>query len=288
MSLIQVIDTETTGTGEGDQVIELASVSVDADLPAIIDVQSQLFEPTVPVQPEARAVHHITDMELRAQGCPLDLSDPGLDLSDYVAFHYAEFDLRMIAQTWLRPEAPQYRVICTWRCARHIWPDLPSYSNQALRYRLSLQVLPSDLPPHRAMPDALVTAALLVHMLALGYTPEALVTLTNTPVLLSRCPIGDYREQPCADVPLSFWKWLLGKPSEGFDPDLLHTARHWAENPARAPVRLRGPLPFSKYKGTPWDELPSGFLRWLSSEQRDFDADERHTALAILGERGEL
>src|ERR1700685_1071177 len=165
---VAVLDTETTGIGEEDQVVEMATVLVPGSGRPDEDWESLLVRPTCPVSLEPRAVHHITDAELeRALTMGHALAD-GMPLcrgAEVVAAHNLEFDLRLLLQSGVPRDALPARTICTWRCSLHLYPDPPSHSNQVLRYYLGLVVPPVEGPPHRALPDAVVTAELLRRML---------------------------------------------------------------------------------------------------------------------------
>jgi exodeoxyribonuclease X len=246
---IVICDVETTGLGDTDQVIELALVTIDPASRAIISYGTHLIKPTVPISPGARAVHHITDAELNAApALTAFVFDRGLHELDaithlgtdtgavavdkvyhgnVVAAHNAAFDLRMLAQSGLRLEGP---VICTLCAARHVWPEMESHSNQALRYSLDLAPQPGGwpltmLPPHRALPDALVTAALLIKMLETK-TVDELIALTTAPVLQGKVRFGTHRGKPWADMDAGFLSWVLD-PRRDFDADVKHTAAHW-------------------------------------------------------------
>jgi exodeoxyribonuclease X len=143
--------------------------------------------------------------------------------ADYVAGHFVDFDLRMLAQSGFVSARP---MVCTWRCAKHLWPDAPAYGNQVLRYWLELVVPRTKRPPHRAITDALTTATLLAEMLKT--TPmESLTVLTQTPVLLTKVTFGQYRGQTWREVRLKdrgYLSWIL---RQDFGDDERHTAEHW-------------------------------------------------------------
>lgn len=224
---IAVIDTETTGDSETDQVCEIAVVGVTVG--GVGRGRDQLIKPTCSVSPVARGVHHITDEELECAPTMAALMERRVSLlniirnADYVAGHYVDFDLRLLAQSGFESAKPK---VCTWICARHLWPDAPAYGNQALRYWLNLDVPRTKHPPHRAMTDALATAHLLSRMLQTKYVAN-LVELTVTPVLLTNVSFGKYRGQTWKDVRLKdrgYLSWLL---KQDFGPDEKHTAQHW-------------------------------------------------------------
>jgi exodeoxyribonuclease X len=162
-------------------------------------------------------VHHITDEELECEPTMTDLMSRRVSLlniiknADYVAGHFVDFDVRMLAQSGYVSAKP---TVCTWKCARHMWPEAPAFGNQALRYWLNLNIPKMRHPPHRALTDAVVTAHILARMLATERTIDDLVTLTSAPVLLRTVSFGKYRGQT----------WLL---RQDFGADERHTAEHW-------------------------------------------------------------
>ncbi len=260
--LLAVTDTETTGTGETDQVVELAIAVVrpaDPESPGPIYESerrqwSTLICPTVPVALEARAVHHLGPEEL--DGAPTfkdfladnkglwGLRDLNHDEPVLVA-HNAAFDLQMLRQSCLAADADPsevlpWRSICTWRCAQTIYPDAPKHGNQVLRYYLDLDdrygPLGTDLPPHRALPDAVVTSWLVSDMLT-RHSAEELIAMTEAPILQKVCRmpkhVGKTWEE-VSKVDPSYMRWMLsqgpliilpGGNKTGFDDDTIYTLK---------------------------------------------------------------
>jgi DNA polymerase III epsilon subunit-like protein len=62
----RVVDLETTGTTANDAVVEIGAI--DPIGPEIIPIGSDLVRSPIPIQPEASAIHQITDDDVR--GCP--------------------------------------------------------------------------------------------------------------------------------------------------------------------------------------------------------------------------
>jgi exodeoxyribonuclease X len=218
-----VIDTETTGDGPDDEVVEVGYVLMTEGGVTIRSCQA-VVRSEVPVKPEARAAHHLTDEQIADGTRMRDLvcagffpppSQPVVSVA-----HYMEFDARLLLQSGY--ELPKPRV-CTLICARHLWPEM-RHSNQVLRYALGLEVdVPRDLYPHRALYDAVVTAALLRRML-MEHTLDDLVRLTETPVLQTICKIGKWRDRPWSEVDVGMLRWILTKD---FDADVMYAARHY-------------------------------------------------------------
>lgn len=221
--LISIVDTETTGLDpKVDQVCEYAAVAIDAS-DRIVSRVEELCGITAVMTPAARAAHHINPRDL--DGLP-----PFAEVlptvwnreAKWAAAHNAPFDRGFIDPLLTFLTEPVLW-IDTYRCARHLWPDAPGFSNQVLRYWLEVEPeLPTGLYPHRALYDALVTAAILQRMIALRQ-PEELHAMTSRPVLLRRITFGKYRGQLWSEVPKDYCAWLLRQTD--LDEDTVYTAR---------------------------------------------------------------
>lgn len=219
--MILVTDTETGGLdAEKSDIVELAVVEIPS-----FETFSTFVSTDKPIELEAMATHHITPQML--EGAPtLEEAMTGSRFQDtkFVAAHNAAFDM-----SFLKVDKP---VICTYRCARHLYPDAPRHTNQVLRYYLGLNEKVYEgvghfimqLPPHRALPDAWVTAHILEHMLK-THTPEELVALTSSPILIRTMQFGKHRGQLCADIPKDYWRWVSRQAD--MDPDVLYTANYY-------------------------------------------------------------
>jgi exodeoxyribonuclease X len=247
-----VCDVETSGLEDTDQVCELALVTMGVESSTkdkgknwkdrwrVTGAWSSLVKPSCPISIPARATHHITDVELAAapsmtglllkRGLPeFGVTSTGGPLVPDPIFcaHNAAFDRRMLEQSGVHPSLLPTKTICTWRCSLHLFPDSPGHSNQALRYFLGVEPEPCDLPPHRALPDALVTSAILCRMLEVE-SAERLVELTSTPVLLSKVHFGQHRGKYWWDLDVGMLRWVLA-PQRNFDSDVRHTAKFWLD-----------------------------------------------------------
>lgn len=224
--MILVIDTETTGDGPEDQVIELGAVGPR-------EAGAWLFRPTVPISPVARGVHHITDEELAPYPTwPDYLGRVGVKFwgsATVVAAHNLEFDERMLRQSGVTQFPPGR--ICTWRCSLRTWPEAPGHGVQALRYWLGLEVelgQGGHMLPHRALYDALVCEALLARLLE-EHSAEDLQRITEAPMVLEVVRFGKHRGARWEDVPPDYLRWMLrqGVGPDGFGRDERHTAQFY-------------------------------------------------------------
>ena len=177
-----------------------------------------------PLAPGARSAHHLSKADLEgwdAFDAPSLWERAKAEGASVVAAHNAEYEARF----WGEPTLP---VICTYKAALRIWPDAPSHSNGVLRYWLEDQGLitldhVTAMPPHRAGPDAYVTAHILKALFAAGATGKEMVAWTAEPKLLPTCPIGKFRGKPWAEVEGGFLDWMLGVAD--MESDLKWNAR---------------------------------------------------------------
>jgi exodeoxyribonuclease X len=225
------LDTESTGIGTEDQVVEIGVVLRELCSASLVQTWSTLVKPSVPILPTARAAHHITDKELLDAPTMqqiMPMLAKYLKAADTLVGHNLAFDEAMLLQSGV-PESrlPRQR-ICTWKCARHIWPDSPGYGNQTLRYWQEIDVEPNG-PPHRALPDAIVTDALMRRMLQ-EHRPERLIELTATPVLQTKVMFGKYRGKLWSEIEPRYLVWLLHPHrNPPFNEEVQYVARHWVE-----------------------------------------------------------
>ncbi|MBY3483437.1 DNA polymerase III subunit epsilon [Rhizobium laguerreae] len=195
-SRIRVVDLETGGNGPND-VCEIGwqDVVLGHDGAWQVDEErgSLLVNPGRPISPETMAIHHILDAEVATAPFWKEVASSVLRPEGGVlalAAHRAAFEQRYCT--------PRYTGgadwICTWKSALRLWPELPRFSNQMLRYlRMPEGLVHSiGLPAHRAMPDAYVTAHHLRDMLN-ETTSEQLVAWSKEPGLLPRVPSGTER-----------------------------------------------------------------------------------------------
>lgn len=252
-TLFRVVDVETTGLDPTqDKICEVGACDVryvgGTRAPGEWfqdEHRAWLCNPGVPIPPEAKATHHITDaMVADAPNVTAALAQiyPGAHDVVWVA-HNAAFDRAMLEAAGMPPGG---RWLCTWRFARHVWPLAPSFRNEALRYWLGYDVLPWTLPTgvsqtHRAAHDAAVTALILRR--ALGEVEgtmvvendvDALIAWVEAPVILrGTLGFGKYASFAWDKVPVDYLRWMLreelAKPGT-WDKDRLHTARHYSES----------------------------------------------------------
>lgn len=193
---IRVVDLETGGNGPND-VCEIGWQDVVRGPDGrwnLDDQRGALFvNPGRPISAETVAAHHILDAWVAAaphwKQIAATVLQPAVGVVALAA-HRAAFEQRYCTPR-LTGGAPW---ICTWKCALRIWPELPRFSNQMLRYQRIPEGLVHELglPAHRAMPDAYVTAHHLRDLLNEASLAQ-LLAWSREPGLLPRVPAGPDR-----------------------------------------------------------------------------------------------
>lgn len=228
---LRVLDCETTGTDPTqDAVIEIASVDLvrDMDTFTVANQMQTFVNPGRQIPPVSMAVHHIIDQDV-ADAPPLREAITQFENADWFIAHNAPFEmgfLPMLGSNW----------ICTYRCALRVWPHYQSHGNQALRYQLGL-VDPfgmgrNTLVAHRALSDAVVTAAILAEMLKTGVRWSDVVAWSKEPPLLQVMSFGKHRGMRWSEVPVDYLEWIMG-PKCDLDADTKWNAKHWLAERAK-------------------------------------------------------
>lgn len=161
---IAVLDTETTGAGHLDEMIELGIAVISGEMDdegqinslQISETYSGLREPSVPISPGAQAVHGIAPEMLVGQ----DLEYPKVrDLllgSHAIVAHNARFDQRFVFP--LLPETKEK----VWLCSLYgiPWKGM-GFNSRALQSLIKAHCIKIGAA-HRALDDALALAELLL------------------------------------------------------------------------------------------------------------------------------
>jgi exodeoxyribonuclease X len=232
--LFRVIDIETTGLAPPAEIIEIGRVDVivDDDGVRIEPPKARLYRPLNGIPPETMAVHHLTEADFRPDMPPCD--DALLRSAiwngatpDALVAHNCEFERSFIGPH-ITDDLPW---ICTLKTALRVWPDAPQHSNQVLRYWRSLTLDPAQaMPPHRAGPDAWVTAHLLAEMLK-EVGAEQMIDWTTRHKALPTLNFGKHRGSRWPDVPLDYLQWMAKQAD--MNPDAVACAREEIERRAK-------------------------------------------------------
>nr|WP_246721577.1 exonuclease domain-containing protein [Rhizobium leguminosarum] len=214
LTLIRVLDTETTGLVNGE-VCEVGwtDVRLYNDRWEIEGLpQSVLCGIEGEIEPEAQAEHHIDKSDLLGLPPFAEQLPSVYRGAAYFTAHNAEFD----AQFFPDKSVPW---ICTMRVATALWPDLPSYKNQALRYRRGIKVANPALavPSHRAGPDSYVTAHILIALLNQPDQRGQIHPLANfvkvsaLPRRIYRFNFGKHKGMHLTEAPYDYLDWVANK-----------------------------------------------------------------------------
>jgi exodeoxyribonuclease X len=190
---------------------------------------SLLVDPGRPMPPEAQAVHHISDAMLR--GTPpierglLLLRGGATDEHRPLVFaaHSAGYEMRFF-------NPPGSRWIDTHKVALRLFPHAPRHTNQVLRYWLGLKMdEDAAMPPHRAGPDAYVTAHVLAAMLRVagavnGKGVDEFVAWSESFALYPKVPFGKHYGQAWDSVPASYLEWMCDQ--RDMDAEYVANARY--------------------------------------------------------------
>lgn len=219
---IRCVDIETTGLDPAkDAIVEIASVDMVAG-GSITNRQEALVCPPIPVPPASSAVHHLLDEDLTGKPPLRDVLGQFTGADAYVA-HNCSFERGFLGEhlgevTW----------VCTYKCALRVWPTLESHGNQFLRYHLDhpnpFGIDRHTLNPHRALSDAIVTAAIFVDLTKAAKWSD-LVRWSAEPALHTILSFGKHRGQRYDAVPEDYLSWIITKSD--LDEGTKFSAAHW-------------------------------------------------------------
>lgn len=232
MNELVFLDTETTGRGLEDRLVQLCM-----KLPGFVEkIYNKLFKPPIPITFEAMAVHHITREDV-ADKKPFDTQEQfyvtDVLAGKIVVAHNAEFDIEIMKREGVVIE----RFIDTLKVAQNLF-DEPSYKLQYLRYRFGLRV---DARAHDAEGDVAVLEEFF-NFLCLTYQglhrdeqDDSAVKclawmerISREPVMMRRIPFGKHKGKEFAEIAkadMKYLEWLSGQ--KDINIDLRTTLDHW-------------------------------------------------------------
>ncbi len=234
-----ILDTETTGTGDLDRVIQLGFIVLGAKE---IEVHNEFNSSDVPISFGAMEVHGITPDLIANEPLCTETSAYKrlLELNtndNYLIIHNAPFDIGMLAKEGFKT---QMKVIDTLRVAKHIFEDEEAHRLQYFRYKMELykeeqkeaDALNIVVKAHDAIGDVLVLKLFLsklkeaVQARYPGENPvEKMVDLTNTPILIKTFRFGKHKGKELKEVAHSdagYLRWMLSS-MENLDEDMRYS-----------------------------------------------------------------
>ena len=234
-----ILDTETTGTGENDKVIQLGYMVLGA---AEIEVHNEFCSCDVEISFGAMEVHGITpDMLEGKPTCQETTAYKRLQElntnENYMIIHNAPFDLGMLEKEGFDT---QMKVIDTLRVAKHVLPDEEAHRLQYFRYKMELYkeeekeaaALGIVVKAHDAIGDVLVLKLFLSKLKDVvsaqfpGQNPvEKMVDLTATPILIKTFRFGKHKGKSLEEVAredAGYLRWMLSS-MDNLDDDMRYS-----------------------------------------------------------------
>jgi DNA polymerase III epsilon subunit-like protein len=161
-----ILDTETTGLDANDEVIQVGIIDLDGNV-----LLNTLVRPTVPVAPEARSVHGITDQKLADAPHFSDLYDTltGLLVNRCILAYNADFDHRLLEQTCAKYGLPPFEG-AEWGCVMERYADFWGERSQAGHHKPQSLAIACDQQGinveghHEAVKDCQLTLELIKAM----------------------------------------------------------------------------------------------------------------------------
>jgi DNA polymerase III alpha subunit (gram-positive type) len=234
-----ILDTETTGIGELDRVIQLGYIVLGSKE---VEVHNEFNSSDIPISYGAMEVHGITqDLIEGKPACVQTAAFKRLQElntnENYMIIHNAPFDLGMLEKEGFNT---QMKVIDTLRVAKHVLPDEEAHRLQYFRYKMELykeeekeaNALNIVVKAHDAIGDVLVLKLLLSKLKAIvseqfpSENPvEKMVDLTNTPILVKTFRFGKHKGKELAQVAredAGYLRWMLSS-MDNLDDDMRYS-----------------------------------------------------------------
>lgn len=235
-----LLDTETTGTGENDRVIQLGFIVLGGTPKP--EVYNDFCSCNVPISFGAMEVHGITpEMIVGKPTCQETaaykrLQELNTD-DNYMIIHNAPFDLGMLEKEGFNT---QMKVIDTLRVAKHVFEDEEAHRLQYFRYKMELykdeqkeaDELGIVVKAHDAIGDVLILKLFLsklreaVQAKFPGENPvEKMVDLTNTPIMIKTFRFGKHKGKTLEEVAAAdagYLRWMLSS-MENLDDDMRYS-----------------------------------------------------------------
>lgn len=211
-----VADTETTGVGEDDKMVEVAWCLIDDDLD-VIESGHSLINPERPIAPAASAVHGLTARDVAdaptAEQYFAENLVCMLGPETCLIAHNSAFDAR-----FLQPYIPfELQQLCTLRLARKLLPDSESHKLGSLAYEFDL--IDKNDRFHSADGDVATLLRLLMFLAdRAGLGLHDLAPFSRAPIVVQLMPFGKHKGTPLKDLPSGYRHWLL--TTANIDDDL--------------------------------------------------------------------
>lgn len=237
MRKIIFLDTETTGNEpKNDFLCQLAYKTND-------ETFCELYKPSIPIPPEASAVHHITnkmvaDKKAFKESAEYTRIKNLLESPDSVMVaHNNKFDSEIIKNEGITP----LNTICTLRIARALDKNnvIPQYRLQFLRYYLDIDI---KAEAHDALGDVLVLEKLYERLLNKIMEEDSLseekaidkmIDISSRPSIMNMFNFGKYNGKTLADVvrvDSGYLEWMLAQKEQNnpeTEEDWIYTLKYY-------------------------------------------------------------
>lgn len=168
---LTVFDVETTGLDptKGHRIVEIAGVRIEHGSIVEQPTFSTFVNPEREIPWEAKQVNHISDDDVRTAPTVMTVLPEFLEFArgSILFAHNAQFDMGFLEAEkefcWGYLELPE--CLCTMRLSQALFPTAFRHNLDSLSERFQLP-LPENR--HRALPDVLQTAKLLLKMIDHG------------------------------------------------------------------------------------------------------------------------
>ena len=162
-----VVDLETTGVGASARIVEIGAVRLEGGVQ--VARLSRLVDPGVPIPPRITQITGIRDRDLAGAGPlrPAVAELLALARGSVFVAHNASFDVGMLDRALMRLDGTRLgmRVLDTVALARRLLAGrIARFDLASVSERFDVTVRPC----HRALPDALATAEVLVALIGLA------------------------------------------------------------------------------------------------------------------------
>jgi len=257
-------DTETTGSKDDDQIIEIGAIIEDFD--GAYEIYNELCATTGNklIDIEAMAVHGIRNEEIEGKK-PFEKSDFYAKVnelnnsSNYLIAHNLPFDLGKLEYYGFKAKC---KLIDTLQCAKHLFEigeklgeyeyALPNYKLQTFRYALFSKAdeaqmaskYGADIKAHNAIGDVIILKMFFNELLkrveqehsnfSLEESLEYLSELSKKPVLIKTFTFGKYKGKLIKDVAkkdIGYINWLYSdikkrkNSGESIDENMYNTLK---------------------------------------------------------------
>ena len=265
LSKLIFFDTETTGNGKDDEIIQIGAIIEDLNGNLIEYFDELCASQNKLISPEAMVTHGIRNEDLLGKkpfikGAFWQKIDTLNKKENYFIAHNLPFDLERLKFYGFRPKA---KLIDTLQCAKHLFKEdeilgeynypLPNYKLQTFRYILFSKAKEEaqakkfgiSIQAHSALSDVIILKMFFNELFRRVCKEcdkkealEKLVELSSKPVLVEKFKFGKYKGQKIQDIvslDRRYVEWLYNdmlkrqKNGENIDENIFLSLKFYLE-----------------------------------------------------------